>query len=175
MTLELGLFKFPGIHDAQATLAELRTGPLQDEPWLAEVGYIERHRTGRVSLRATWHGEDFEEEEGEVPFIASVLGGLTGALLGFFIGPAMMIPTALAGGVAGGAMGALDEFSKEDSLYDDLKARLGRGTSALLLLAAPEHVEKLAQALEAKSPEVLRRAASPELVARLEKYARHRV
>lgn len=175
MALELGLFRFPGVHDARRVLATLQTGPLAKEAWLSEVGTVERHRSGRVSLRATWHGEDFEEEEGEVPLIASVLGGLTGALLGLFVGPAMVIPTALAGGIAGGAMGALDEFSKEDSLYDDLKARLKRGTSALVLLAAPEHVSALAEAVAEEAPEVLRREAPPALVAKLERYARHRV
>ena len=174
MSLELGLFKFSDVHLAAAALAELQRGALKDEPWPSEVGFIERHRTGRVSLRATWHGEYFEEEEGEVPFIASVLGGLTGAMLGLLTGPGMIVG-AVAGGVAGGAMGALDEFSKEDSLYNDVKARLGRGTSALLLLAAPEHVDTLQEALGDKVPEVVRHAASDALVARLEKYARHRV
>jgi uncharacterized membrane protein len=172
MALTLGMFRFQGEATAARVLQTLREAHAY--PWLPEVGLIERHKSGRVSMRATYHGHAFEEEEGEIPLVASVIGGLTGGLIGLFAGPGLVLGV-IAGGAAGAAIGAVDEFTKEDTIYGDLKQRLEKDSSALLLLADEGHVEALGALLEDAAPEVVRREIPDAVVGKLETFVRHRV
>lgn len=174
MALTLGMFLFEGDETAAEVRRALQDAHAGAYPWVPEIGLIERHKNGRVSMRATCQGRAFEEEEGEIPLVAGVIGGLTGALIGLFAGPGLLLGL-FAGGAAGAAIGAVDEFSKEDTIYGDLKKRLGKDSSAILLLAEEEHVAALQALLEAEAPEVVRREIPDAVVGKLETYVRHRV
>ncbi|MDH3226568.1 MAG: DUF1269 domain-containing protein [Thermoleophilia bacterium] len=146
---ELGLrvLTFSDSDGAEQALAALRAQGV-DEPWVEEVGVVERHTSGRVSVRGTYAGYYFNADEGNEPLAGAALGGLTGALIGLIGTPIGLVIGGALGAAAGGAAGHAAERQAEGALYDEIRRVLDRGTSAAVLIAAAPTLDTMSAALE---------------------------
>jgi uncharacterized membrane protein len=168
MSLDLGLLVFPHIEGAErAYSALLETAGTP--PWVHEVSFIEHHRHDRVVVRGTFAGRYVDiDERGDVIGKRTGEGALTGALVGVLFGP----PGLAVGLVAGASAGGLSESERapalHDAVLDELRAEVPQKSSALLLLAAPEHVDAMVAALDGSGGRLVRHHLTPEAALALE-------
>jgi phage tail tape-measure protein len=143
MRLDVALVSFPAQHGAISAFA---ASP-NDAAWKQEVAFVERHHNGRMSVRGTFAGHYVDVDESDhTSEPGTVEGAMIGALVGaiFGLGP----PGAAFGLVFGGAVGAVvgkptQVEAQPETLVDELRAAVPKGGSAVVLLAAPEHVDAL--------------------------------
>lgn len=168
MGLDLALVVLGGLHRAESVYADVRER-VGDAPWMHELAFVEHHPRNRVVVRGTFAGRflDIEDEGDPIgPDVAK--GALTGAIVGAVFGP----PGFAAGLVAGGAAGGLVESSTHapelhGAFFDEVRADVPEGSSALVLLASAEHVDAMLDALADCGGRVVRRTLSDDAVRQL--------
>ena len=168
MSLDIGLLVFHHIEGAErayAAMLETAGAP----PWVHEVSFVEHHRHDRVVVRGTFAGRYVDiDERGDVIGKRTGEGALTGALVGVVFGP----PGLAVGLVAGASAGGLSEAERAPQLHsaflDELRAEVPQKSSALLLLAAPEHVDAMVAALDGSGGRLVRHHLTPEAALTLE-------
>lgn len=167
MSLVLGIVKFKGANRAQ----EVLDGYLASHPgdvWANQAGIIERHKLGRISVHSNygvdWDGENAATAEG------MGVGGMTGLLIGLIAGPVGAAAGGLLGGALGGIAAAADET--DQPLYDVIRGKLEKGTSAILLLADDRVIDKMLAELGPLGVDKMRRNVREELRGRLEEAVR---
>ena len=115
-----------------------------------------------VTTAFLWH------ERGDVIGKRTGEGALTGALAGVLFGP----PGLAVGLVAGASAGGLSEAGRaphlHDAFLDELRSEVPQKSSALLLLAAPEHVDAMVAAVEGHGGRLVRHHLSSEAALALE-------
>jgi uncharacterized membrane protein len=166
MALLLGILTFEDDRLATQMLAEHRRRQ-SDPPWTREVGVIERHPSGRISIRGTFGGDFFADTRTEDTGADLEQGTLTGALLGALTGPA----GAAVGGNIGSALGELLGAATEQgnqSVYGLIRNTLPRGTSALVLLAGEALVDLMLSELRGVASRAVRHAVEAGPRSRLE-------
>ena len=167
MPLDLALVVYDHTDGAERAYAEARDR-VADAEWMHEIAFVEHHKRGRIVVRGTFAGHylDIEDEADPIGKDAAV-GALTGAIVGLVFGP----PGFAAGLVTGGAVGGLVQGSHVEELhggfFDEVRADVPENHSALVLLAAPEHVDAMLAALDDTGGSVIRRTLSDEAVAQL--------
>jgi uncharacterized membrane protein len=169
MTLELVLMSFEHPEGAEWAFVNVRDEH-EDEPWIHELAFVERRRRDRIVVRGTFAGHYVDIEDLSDPLGRdTVIGALTGALIGAAFGP----PGFAAGLVAGGAIGGLVQSGHlpelEDELFDQIRAHVPAGASAIALLAAREHVEQMVDAFAGLAGHAYRRVLTDEQAAVLER------
>ena len=97
-------------------------------------------------------------------------GGMTGYLIGSLVGPLHADMAMMEGELRAQRAGK----TLENKLLrtDDIKSVLPRGSSALVLIAAPEINDQLVSLFDKWSPEVIRRDVAQEVQKRLETFKR---
>lgn len=167
MSLVLGIVKFKGADRAQ----EVLDGYVASHPtdaWASQVGIIERHKLGRITVHSNygveWDGENAATAEGVG------VGGMTGMLAGLIAGPIGVAAGGLLGGALGGIAAAADEM--DQPLYDVIRGKLEKGSSAILLLADDRVVDKMLAELGPLGVDKMRRNVSNELRGRLDEAVR---
>jgi uncharacterized membrane protein len=169
MRLDVAVVSFPTQHGAVSAFS----GSPDDAPWKQEAAFVERHHNGRVAVRGTFAGRYVDIDESDHTSEPGTLeGALTGTLVGAIFG--LGLPGAAFGLVVGGALGAVagkptEVEAEPQTLVDELRVAVPKGGSAVVLLAAPQHVDGLLAALAGTEGEVTRRALSAEQAAALEK------
>ncbi len=159
MGLTLGVIKFKGSNRAQEVLDGYMTSNPQ-ERWPYEAGIIQRHKLGRISVYQNY-GLDWREED-ELTAAGLGLGGMTGALIGALAGPVGAAVGGSFGAAMGGIVGAVDE-DEDEPVYEVIRGKLEKDSSAILLLADDEVIDKMFAALEKLGVDSLRRRISEEL------------
>ena len=133
------------------------------QPWAHEVSFVEHHRHDRIVVRGTFAGRYVDvDERGDVIGKRTGEGALTGAVVGALFGPPGFAVGLVAGGAAGGVSVADRAPHLHDAFLDEVRAEVPAKSSALLLLAAPEHVDAMVAACEGHGGRVIRHALSPE-------------
>jgi uncharacterized membrane protein len=163
MSLVLGVVKFKGADRA----GEVLDGYIElhpDESWPNQVGIIERHKLGRIAVYRNL-GRDWDDEDSGTAAGLGI-GGLTGALIGVIAGPAGMAVGAALGGALGGITGAADE--DEQPLYQVIRGKMAKDTSAILLLAEQAIVDRMMKEFGDEAIDTLRREVSESLRGNLE-------
>jgi uncharacterized membrane protein len=159
MKLALGIIKFNGSDRAQEVLeGYMATHP--NDSWPFNAGIIVRHRTGRISVYQNY-GFNWREED-EAPAAGLGIGAMTGMLIGALAGPAGMAVGGSLGAAYGGILGAVDQ-EDEEPLYEVIRGKMEKGSSAILLLADDEVVDKMFGAFEKLGVDSLRRSISDSL------------
>jgi uncharacterized membrane protein len=92
----------------------------------------------------------------------------TGAVAGAFFGPAGFAAGLVAGGAAGGLSEADHAPHLHDALIDDVRSEVPQKSSAVLLLASPEHVDAMVDAFDGSDGRLVRHHLSPEEAQALE-------
>ena len=118
-------------------------------------------------VRGTFAGRYVDlDERGDVIGKRTGEGALTGALVGSLFGPPGFAVGLVAGGTAGGLSEAEHAPHLHDAFLDELRAEVPEKSSALLLLAAPEHVDAMIAALDGHGGRLVRHHLTPEAALR---------
>jgi uncharacterized membrane protein len=140
-----------------------------DQPWMDEIAFVEHHRHDKLIVRGNMGGHyvDIDDRSDVVgPKVGK--GALTGALVGACFGP----PGFAAGLAAGGMIGGYEESGKVPELhgafFDEVRADVPQGKSAVVLLASPDHVDAMVAAFDGRHVRVVRRHLTDGAAAALE-------
>jgi uncharacterized membrane protein len=168
MSLDLALMVFDRVEGAERAYSDLRGVPA-GAPWAHEIAFVEHHRHDRIVVRGTFAGRYVDvDDEGDVIGKRTAEGALTGAVAGAFFGP----PGFAVGLVAGATAGGLDEAAHvphlHDTFLDEMRGEVPEKSSAILLLASPEHVDALGAAFDGRRGRLVRHHLSPEAAHALE-------
>jgi uncharacterized membrane protein len=170
MSLNLAVMVYRHIDDADGAYADAAVAN-REAPWLREAAVVEHHRHDRIEVRGTVAGHyvDADDEQDAIGK-KTVEGALTGAVAGILFGPAGMAAGFAAGGLVGGHAQAESGKHLHSAFFDEVRADVPVKSSAIVLLAAPEHVDEMVAALEGdkRHGELVRRHLSDEMVAELQ-------
>jgi uncharacterized membrane protein len=141
----------------------------REAPWIHEIAFVEHHRHDRIVVRGTFAGRYVDvDEQGDVIGKRTAEGALTGAVVGLFFGPPGLAVGLVAGGTAGGVSESDRAPHLHDALLDDVRAEVPEKSSAVLLLASPEHVDAMVAAFEGRGGRLVRHHLSPQAAQTLE-------
>jgi uncharacterized membrane protein len=166
--LDLALMIFAHPEGAERAYSAA-SGRMAGVPWAQEIAFVEHHRHDRIVVRGELAGR-YVDADDEQEFIGrkTVEGALTGAAAGAVFGP----PGFAAGMVGGGLAGSVAEEKSGPQLrsafFDEVRSDVPERSSAVVLLAAPEHVDAMIAALEGQGGRLVRRRLTPEDAAALE-------
>jgi uncharacterized membrane protein len=170
MILELAILTFAHQEGAEQAFAKLEEVP-SGAPWLEELAFVEHHRHGRIIMRGTFAGHYLDiEDGGDVIGRDTLIGALTGAVIGAAFGP----PGFAAGLVAGGSIGGYVQSSDGNlpatggELFEQIRAHVPAGCSAIALLATSDHVDAMLAAFATVGGHSYRRVLSRVEAAMLE-------
>ncbi len=172
MALKLGVVIYSGAGRADEVLAGFQELHPTDRDWTENIGVIERHKTGRISMYGALGSDESWDEEGAKPLFGSSAGGMTGMLLGALAGPAGMAWGGALGLALGGLFGAADEEESDQPAFDVVRSKLGKDSSALVLLADEGYVDRLVAATRKDAREVYQQEVREELRGRLDEAVR---
>jgi uncharacterized membrane protein len=169
MSLDLALVVFPRIDDADHAFADASQAA-RGAAWLREAAVVAHHRHDRISVRGNVAGHYVDaDDEGDLIGKRTVEGALTGALAGVVFGPAGMAAGMAAGGMVGGKAQANSRPHIHSAFFDEVRADVPEKSSAIVLLAAPGHVDEMVTALAGrKDAKIVRRLLSEDVVTALE-------
>ncbi len=167
MALKLGVVIYSGAGRADEVLTGFQELHPADYEWTENIGVIERHKTGRISMYGALGSDESWGEEGAKPVVGLSAGGVTGALIGALAGPAGMATGGALGLALGGIFGAADEEESDQPVFDIIRAKLGKDSSALVLLADEGYVDRLVAATGKDAREVYQQKVREELRGRL--------
>ena len=169
MSLDLALMVFDHIPGAEHAYADVLDAS-REAPWIHEIAFVEHHRHDRIVVRGTFAGRyvDVDDEGDVVIGKRTGEGALTGAVVGLFFGPAGFAVGIVGGATAAGLSGARHAPHLHDAFLDEVRGEVPEKSSALLLLAAPEHVDAMVAAFEGRGGRLVRHHLSPEEATALE-------
>lgn len=157
MSVELGVFVFPGQHTAKQVLDEVRKG---DYAWIEDVAVVERNKRGRLTVHSTWaQNEDDRKGIG--------MGSAIGALVGVLLGPAGVVVGATIGAAGGGLVGGSIDLAQYDQRLEDIGKALEHDTSALMLWTEPTDVEAFVASIKSHGGKLLRSSLSEKQARKL--------
>ena len=168
VALDLALMVFAHTEGAERAYSNA-PGELNGVRWAQEVAFVEHHGHDRIVVRGEFAGRYVDADDRQ-EFLGrkTVEGALTGALAGAVFGP----PGFAAGMVGGGLAGSVAEEKSGPQLrsafFDEVRNDVPQGSSAVILLAAPEHVDAMVAALEGQGGRLMRRRLTSEAAAALE-------
>ena len=168
MSLDLALMVFDHIEGGDRAYADVLYGH-GDAPWVHEIAFVEHHRHDRIVVRGTFAGRYVDlDEQGDVIGKRTAEGALTGAVAGLFFGPAGLAVGIVGGAMAGGVSESKHVPHLHDAFIDEVRAEVPEKSSAVLLLASPEHADAMIAAFEGSGGRLVRHHLSPEAAKTLE-------
>jgi uncharacterized membrane protein len=158
MPLALGVVKFKGENRAFEVLddySELHPS----EAWPNQASIITRRRFGRIELH---HNIGMAWDDADNARAAGLgIGGMTGMLVGAIAGAPGMAAGAAIGSALGALIGAGNESEKP--LYKLVRSKMEKDTSAILLLADAQIVDRMLKEFGPQGVDTIHRAVSDEL------------
>ena len=168
MSLDLALMVFDHIVGAERAYADVLDAAA-DTPWVHEIAFVEHHRHDRIVVRGTFAGRYVDvDEQGDLIGKRTAEGALTGALAGVFFGPAGLAVGLVGGGTVGGISQSHQVPRLHDAFLDEVRAEVPERSSAVLLLASPEHVDAMVAAFDGRGGRLVRHHLSPDAARALE-------
>ncbi len=161
--LDLAMVTFSGESAAAGTFGEMRAA-VGGAAWIHEIALVEHLPSGRMVVRGTFAGRYVDADESDrFSETRAARGALTGALLGAAVGPAVFAAGLVLGAIVGAESVTPTEAEPEPQpLLDQLRSGVPKGHSAIVLLAAPEHVEAMLAAVAEDHGKLTRYELSPE-------------
>ena len=168
MSLDLTVIVFDHVGGAERAYAEV-LGASAASPWVHEIAFVEHHRHDRIVVRGTFAGRyvDVDDEADVVIGKRTAEGALTGAIAGVLFGPAGLA-VGLVGGATAGSVGDGGAAHLHDALIDEVRAEVPEKSSAIVLLASPEHADAMVAAFDGHRGRLIRHHLSPEGAQQLE-------
>lgn len=141
----------------------------RDIDWAQDVAFVEHHAHDRLVIRGSFAGHyvDADDYDGFIgPRVAE--GALAAGAAGLLFGPPGVAAGLVAGGIAGGVSTEHSGPKLRSALFDKLRTEVPEGSSAIIQLAPPEHVDAMVDALEAEGGRLVRHRLEPETALALE-------
>lgn len=131
--------------------------------WTRETAFVEHHRRNRIVVRGTFAGR-YVDADDEEEFIGrrTAEGVIAGGAIGLFFGPMGLAVGLVGGGVAGGVSQERSTPHLRSAFFDAIRQDVPQGSSALVMLAAPAHVDAMVAALEGHGGQLQRHQVSAE-------------
>jgi uncharacterized membrane protein len=131
--------------------------------WADQIAFVEHHRRDRTVVRKTFAGHHIDADD-EQEFVGhkTVEGALGGGVAGALLGPAGLAAGAVAGGMAEGVAGEHSGPRLRSALFDEVRNEVPEGSYAVILLAAPEHIDAMVTAVEGQGGRLVRHRPTPE-------------
>jgi uncharacterized membrane protein len=170
MTLELAAMVYPHVDDADHAFADAFEVD-KEAAWLREAAIVEHHRHDRIDVRGTVAGHYIDtEDEGDVIGKRTLEGALTGGIVGLAFGPAGLAAGLALGGTAGGVAQSHSTPHEHSAFLEAVRADVPPKSSAIVLVAAPEDIDKMAATLESgrRKGQLTRRELPDEIVSVLQ-------
>ena len=169
MSLDLALMIFDRIEGAERAYSDV-IGAAHNAPWVHEIAFVEHHRHDRIVVRGTFAGRYLDlDDQGDVIGKRTAEGALTGAVAGAFFGPAGFAAGLVVGGAAGGLTRGRPRPAPARRPRSTTSApRSPSKSSAVLLLASPEHADAMVDAFDGSDGRLVRHHLSPEEAQALE-------
>ena len=168
MSLDLALMVFDHVEGAEKAYANV-LGASASAPWVHEIAFVEHHRHDRIVVRGTFAGRYLDlDDQGDVIGKRTAEGALTGAVVGIFFGPMGLAVGIVGGGTAGGLGESHHVPQLHDAFIDEVRAEVPEKSSALLLLASPEHADAMVVACKGRGGRLVRHHLTPESAQALE-------
>jgi uncharacterized membrane protein len=169
MSLDLALMIFDRVEGAERAYSDV-IGASHDAPWVHEIAFVEHHRHDRIVVRGTFAGRYVDlDDRGDVIGKRTAEGALTGAVAGAFFGPPGFAAGLVVGGAAGGLSESEDAPHLHDALVDDVRSEVPEKSSAVMLLASPEHADAMVAAFDGSGGRLVRHHLSPDAAQALER------
>ncbi|HEY2603270.1 MAG TPA: DUF1269 domain-containing protein [Thermoleophilaceae bacterium] len=164
MSLDLAVMVFRHVDDADHAYADAYEANAS-AVWLREAAVVEHHRHDRIEVRGTVAGHWVaSDDEGDVVGKKALEGALTGFVAGFVFGPAGWAAGLAVGGTVGGVAQAESAPHDHGAFFDEVRADVPPKSSAIVLLAAPSHVDEMVATLEGRKGSRLTRRQLPDEV-----------
>lgn len=136
-------------------------------PWLDKVVFVEGHRHGRLVIRGTFAGHYLDlGDDAAIGERDVEIGVVAGAIIGFAFGPAGFAVGLISGGAAGARAGRVEPEQHGD-LFDEVRAMVPEGSSAIVLFAEADDVDAMARAFANADTPVVRHELSADEAAAL--------
>jgi hypothetical protein len=165
--MEIGILAFDGSHTAEDALNEVADARADRNPWLHEIGMISRPLIGRLRISIGFaEGTPKSYREGDLANAAADLGARTGYFVSALASPLRsLMVTAQAASAAGQRGNRLEERLFH---VDEIKERLSRDSSALVLVADSDTIDAMVELFRSYEPKIIRREVTSELRQRLD-------
>lgn len=166
--LDLALMVFAHTEGAERAYSS-SPGVIAGIAWAQEVAFVEHHRHDRIVVRGEFAGR-YVDADDDQKFIGrkTAEGALTGGVAGLVFGPAGLAAGMVGGGVAGSVAEERSGPQLRSAFFDEVRADVPEGSSAVVLLAAPEHVDAMVAALEGHGGQLVRHSLTAEAASALE-------
>ena len=117
--------------------------------WAQEVAFVEHHRRNRIVIRGTFAGRYVDaDDEQEFGGRRAAEGVVAGGAIGLLFGPAGLAVGLVGGGMVGGVAQERSSPHLRSAFFDAIRQDVPEGSSAVVMLASPEHVDAMVSALE---------------------------
>jgi uncharacterized membrane protein len=165
MALDLALIVFDRLEGAERAFGKARDRAA-GQPWVREVAFVEHHAHDRIVMRGTIAGRYVEVDQlGDVVGRDAAIGALTGAFLGAILGPPGFAVGLVGGAAVGGYLESIwHSTDPRGELFDLIRREVPSGSSAVVLVGAPEHVDSMARVFEGLGGRLVRRSLPDEAV-----------
>ena len=166
--LDLALMVFAHTEGAERAYSS-SPGMIEGYAWAREVAFVEHHGGDRIVVRGEFAGR-YVDADDKQEFIGrkTVEGALTGAVAGTVFGPAGLAAGMVGGGLAGSIAEERSGPQLRSAFFDEVRADVPEGSSAVVLLAAPEHVDAMVAALDGHGGQLVRHQLTAEAASALE-------
>ena len=131
--------------------------------WADQIAFVEHHRRNRIVVRGTFAGR-YVDADDEQEFIGkkTAEGVVAGGAVGLLFGPAGLAVGLVGGGLAGGVAQERNSPHLRSAFFDEVRREVPEGSSAVIMMAAPEHVDAMVSALQSRDGRLVRHHLSGE-------------
>ncbi len=137
--------------------------------WADQIAFVEHHRRNRIIVRGTFAGR-YVDADDELEFMGgkTAEGALAGGVVGVLFGPAGLAVGLVGGGLVGGVAQERSSPHLRSAFFDEVRREVPEGSSAVIMMAAPDHVDAMVAALERHGGRLVRHHLSAEEAKALE-------
>lgn len=139
------------------------SGQASAEAWAREVAFVEHHRHDRMVVRGTFAGH-YVDADDDADFIGArtAEGAVAGAAVGLLFGPMGLAVGLVGGGTVGGLSQEHSGPRLRSALFDELRAEVPQGSSALVMMAPAAEVDAMVAALQGHGGRLVRHRLSAD-------------
>jgi uncharacterized membrane protein len=125
--------------------------------WADQIAFVEHHRRNRIVVRGTFAGR-YVDADDELEFMGgkTAEGAVAGGAVGVLFGPAGLAVGLVGGGLVGGVAQERSSPHLRSAFFDEVRREVPEGSSAVIMMASPDHVDAMVSALEGHGGRVVR-------------------